>query len=258
MAAPMRICWLTCPITPPSTTPRVAGRSAPPARPKCADECDRPRGRTGSPPINPEQTRHRRSDTQPWPDLNQHRATGDDAAALPRPEGGWNLFAVEVLIPGFVADDPWFAGWCGVMGNLSDIAAMGGQATGITDMIWAPDAASARPVLDGLKAAAAAYGVPFIGGHTNLHSPMLNQSVGVTGRARRLISSFAAEPDDLLIAAIDLRGDWRPRPLTGWPRPMALPVPAPPRNWPALRRPQPFRGPTMRPSSAFPLNESCP
>ncbi len=88
MATPMRICWLTCPITPPSTTPRVAGRSAPPARPKCADECDRPHGRTGSPPINPEQTRHRRSDTQPWPDRNQHRATGDDAAALPRPEGG--------------------------------------------------------------------------------------------------------------------------------------------------------------------------
>lgn len=163
---------------------------------------------------------------------------------------------VEVLIPGFVADYPWFAGWCGVMVNLSDIAAMGGQATGITDMIWAPDAASARPVLDGLKAAAAAYGVPFIGGHTNLHSPMLNQSVAVTGRARKLISSFAAEPDDLLIAAIDLRGDWRPRPLTGWPRPMALPVPAPPRNWPALKRPQPFRGPTIRLSSAFPLNES--
>ena len=37
------------------------------------------------------------------------------------------------------------------MVNLSDIAAMGGQATAITDMIWAPDAASARPVLEGLK-----------------------------------------------------------------------------------------------------------
>lgn len=136
---------------------------------------------------------------------------GDDAAALPRPEGGWDLFAAEAFIPGFVADDPWFAGWCGVMVNLSDIAAMGGQATAITDMIWAPDAASARPVLEGLKAASAAYGVPIIGGHTNLRSPMLNLSVAVTGRARTLISSFAANPDDLLIAAIDLRGDWRPR-----------------------------------------------
>ena len=44
---------------------------------------------------------------------------GDDAAALPRPEGGWDLFAGEGFIPGFIADDPWFAGWCGVMVNLS-------------------------------------------------------------------------------------------------------------------------------------------
>ena len=136
---------------------------------------------------------------------------GDDAAALPRPEGGWDLFAAEAFIPAFVADDPWFAGWCGVMVNLSDIAAMGGQATAITDMIWAPDAASAAPVLEGLFAASKAYGVPIVGGHTNLRAPSLNLSVAVTGRARALISSFAARPDDMLIAAVDLRGAWRPR-----------------------------------------------
>lgn len=136
---------------------------------------------------------------------------GDDTAALPRAEGGWDLFAAEAFIPAFVADDPWFAGWCGVMVNLSDIAAMGGVATAIVDMLWAPDAASAKPVLEGLRAASVAYGVPIVGGHTNLHAPSLNLSVAVTGRARALISSFAAQPDDLLIAAIDLRGGWRPR-----------------------------------------------
>ncbi|AMY68406.1 sll0787 family AIR synthase-like protein [Frigidibacter mobilis] len=136
---------------------------------------------------------------------------GDDAAALPRPEGGWDLFAAEAFIPAFVADDPWFAGWCGVMVNLSDIAAMGGYATAITDMIWAPDAAAALPVLEGLRAASAAYGVPIVGGHTNLRAPSLSLSVAMTGRSGALISSFAARPDDLLIVAIDLRGDWRPR-----------------------------------------------
>lgn len=136
---------------------------------------------------------------------------GDDAAALPRPQGGWDLFAAEAFIPTFVADDPWFAGWCGVMVNLSDIAAMGGTATAITDMIWAPDVASAAPVLEGLSAASKAYGVPIVGGHTNLHAPGLNLSVAVTGRAQALISSFAAKPGDMLIAAIDLRGAWRPR-----------------------------------------------
>ncbi|MBC7799320.1 MAG: hypothetical protein H7Z10_01745 [Gemmatimonadaceae bacterium] len=128
---------------------------------------------------------------------------GDDAAALPRPEGGWDLFAAEAFIPAFVEDDPWFAGWCGVMVNLSDIAAMGGHGTAITDMIWAPDAASARPVLEGLMAASDAYGVPIVGGHTNLRAPALSLAVAVTGRANTLISSFAAEPGDLLVAAVD-------------------------------------------------------
>jgi hypothetical protein len=136
---------------------------------------------------------------------------GDDAAALPRPGGGWDLFAAEGFIPGFVADDPWFAGWCGVMVNLSDIAAMGGRATAITDMVWAPDAASAAPLLAGLTDAARAYGVPIVGGHTNLHAPALNLAVAVTVRADALISSFAARPGDALIAAVDLRGAWRPR-----------------------------------------------
>jgi hypothetical protein len=132
---------------------------------------------------------------------------GDDAAALPRPEGGWDLFAAEAFIPAFVADDPWFAGWCGVMVNLSDVAAMGGRATALTDMIWAPDAAAAAPLLAGLRAAAAAYGVPIVGGHTNLAAPALNLAVAVTGRAERLISGHGARAGDLQPSTIAAPGD---------------------------------------------------
>jgi AIR synthase-related protein len=138
-------------------------------------------------------------------------APGDDAAAIARPEGGWDLFAGEGFIPQFVQDDPWFAGWCGVMVNLSDIAAMGGRAIALLDAIWAPDAASAATLLSGLRDAAQAYGVPIVGGHTNLRSTELGFAVSVTGRASRLISSFAARPGDVLIAAIDHRGQYRPR-----------------------------------------------
>jgi len=134
---------------------------------------------------------------------------GDDAAALPRPEGGWDLFAGEGFIPAFIADDPWFAGWCGAMVNISDIAAMGGRAAALLDAIWAPDAEAARPLLQGLRDAAEAYDVPIVGGHTNLRSPMLGLSVSITGRANSLISSFAARPGDALIAAVDHRGAYR-------------------------------------------------
>lgn len=133
---------------------------------------------------------------------------GDDAAALPN-GNGFDLMAGEGFIPGFVADDPWFAGWCAVMVNLSDIAAMGGHATALIDQVWAPDAATAEPLLRGMREAATVYGVPLVGGHTNLSAPALGVAASVFGKAKRLITSFDANPGDLLIAAIDHRGSYR-------------------------------------------------
>ncbi|MBO0662875.1 sll0787 family AIR synthase-like protein [Jiella sp. MQZ9-1] len=136
---------------------------------------------------------------------------GDDAAILPRDDGGYDLLAGEGFMPRFVAEDPWFAGWCGVMVNLSDIAAMGGRSVALVDQIWAPSANIARPILDGLRSASAAYGVPIVGGHSNLASPDAGLAVTVFGKARHLLSSFDAEPGDVLLAAIDMRGHYRPQ-----------------------------------------------
>ncbi|OWU86803.1 hypothetical protein ATO6_05990 [Oceanicola sp. 22II-s10i] len=133
---------------------------------------------------------------------------GDDAAALPNGDG-WDLIAGEGFIPAFVADDPWFAGWCAVMVNLSDIAAMGGRATALVDQVWAPDAEIAAPVLKGLRDACAAFGVPLVGGHTNLAAPSIGLATSVFGKARALITSFDARPGDVLIAAVDHRGAYR-------------------------------------------------
>ena len=71
---------------------------------------------------------------------------GDDCAAIPDGDGHL-LFAIEGFINAFVAADPWFAGWCGVMVNVSDIAAMGGWPIAVVDAIWAQDetAAAADP-----------------------------------------------------------------------------------------------------------------
>ncbi len=133
---------------------------------------------------------------------------GDDAAVLPR-AGGFDLLAGEGFIPAFIEDDPWFAGWCAVMVNLSDIAAMGGRASAIIDQVWAPDAESAAPLLQGMRDASAAYGVPLVGGHTNLAAPALGLAASVFGKANSLITSFDARPGDLMIAVIDHRGSYR-------------------------------------------------
>ncbi len=139
---------------------------------------------------------------------------GDDCAALPDGDG-FLLFAIEGFINQFVAADPWFAGWCGVMVNLSDIAAMGGRPLAVVDAIWAPDGKKAEPILDGMRAAADCYGVPIVGGHSNLSCDQAQLSVAVLGRAQNLLSSFDAAPGDRLVMAVDLRGVYRP-PFLNW------------------------------------------
>lgn len=132
-------------------------------------------------------------------------APGDDAAMIETAEG-YDLLAGEGFIPAFVKADPWFAGWCGVMVNLSDIAAMGGRATALIDQVWAPDAEAAAPLMKGLRDAAATYGVPLVGGHTNFAAAELNLAVSVLGKAKAPLTSFDARPGDMLVAAIDHRG----------------------------------------------------
>ena len=133
---------------------------------------------------------------------------GDDCAAIPDGDG-WLLFAIEGFVHDFVEGDPRFAGWCGLMVNLSDIAAMGGRATAVVDAIWAKDGPGAEPVLAGLREASHVYGVPIVGGHTNHRAATSSLAVAVLGRAKTLITSFDARPGDVLVAAIDLRGGFR-------------------------------------------------
>jgi len=141
-------------------------------------------------------------------------AVGDDCAAIPDGDG-YLLFAIEGFMNEFVAADPWFAGWCGVMVNLSDIAAMGGRPTAVVDAVWAQGEDGAAAILDGMKAASACYGVPVVGGHTNLKSDRSQLAVAVLGRASKLLTSFDARPGDRLVAAIDLRGRYR-EPFPNW------------------------------------------
>ncbi|WP_207456291.1 sll0787 family AIR synthase-like protein [Azospirillum sp. SYSU D00513] len=133
---------------------------------------------------------------------------GDDCAAIPDGDGHL-LLAIEGFLNEFVADDPWFAGWCGVMVNLGDVAAMGGRPVAVVDAVWSRDAGEAGTILDGLRAASAAYGVPVVGGHSNTRNDRGQLSVAVLGRAKRLLTSFDARPGDRLLAAIDLRGRYR-------------------------------------------------
>uniref|UniRef100_UPI001C854844 MSMEG_0567/Sll0786 family nitrogen starvation N-acetyltransferase n=1 Tax=Paractinoplanes polyasparticus TaxID=2856853 RepID=UPI001C854844 len=93
---------------------------------------------------------------------------GDDGAPVP----GTDLIAAcDAILPSMVERDPDWAGWCAVLVNVNDLAAMGATPVGLLNAIGARDAAHAARIIGGLKRAAEAYGIPILGGHTQLGVP---------------------------------------------------------------------------------------
>lgn len=140
--------------------------------------------------------------------------TGDDCAAIPDGDG-YLLLAIEGFLNDFVCNEPWFAGYCGVMVNVSDIYAMGGRPIAVVDAFWSRAGDAAKPLLEGLAKASQVYGVPVVGGHSNRRNDREQLAVAILGRAKKLLTSFDALPGESLVAAIDLRGSFH-EPYAYW------------------------------------------
>jgi len=145
---------------------------------------------------------------------NPFYPNGDDTAVIPTKEG-YDLFSGEGFLEEFVQKDPWFAGWCGVMVNISDITSMGGRPTAVINSYWGKDDEITAKVFAGLSAASNVFNVPVVGGHTNLRADKPQLAVSILGKAKNLLSSFNAKPGQTLIAAIDCRGGYR-APFNNW------------------------------------------
>ncbi|MFP6560646.1 sll0787 family AIR synthase-like protein [Paraburkholderia sp. B3] len=132
-------------------------------------------------------------------------AAGDDCAAIPDGDG-YLLFAAEGMVSDLIEAMPWFAGYCSVLVNVSDVCAMGGRPIAVVDVIWSQGVEPAAQVLEGMAAASRQLGVPVVGGHSNARSDRTQLAVAILGRAKRLLSSFEAKAGDKLLMAVDLRG----------------------------------------------------
>jgi putative N-acetyltransferase (TIGR04045 family) len=131
---------------------------------------------------------------------------GDDGAPVP----GTDLIAAcDAILPSMVERDPEWAGWCAVLVNVNDLAAMGARPVGLLDALAAPDAAHAARVLDGLGRAAAAYAAPVLGGHTQFGVPAA-LSVTALGRTGRPVPGGGGRPGHAVRLTADLGGGWRP------------------------------------------------
>ncbi|MCW2812587.1 MAG: synthase [Nocardioides sp.] len=132
---------------------------------------------------------------------------GDDGAPVP---GSDLVAACDAILPSMVERDPEWAGWCAALVNLNDLSAMGAAPVALLDTVGARDASFARRILRGLTDASRAWGVPVVGGHTQLGVPA-SLSVTALGRTDRPVPGGGGAPGQALRVTADLGGGWRPR-----------------------------------------------
>lgn len=130
---------------------------------------------------------------------------GDDAAPVP---GSDLVAACDAIVPSMVERDPEWAGWCGVLVNLNDLAAMGAEPVGLLDAVGARDASFASRVLAGLRRGCEAWGVPLLGGHTQLGVPAA-LTVTALGRTASPVPAGGGRVGDAVRLTADLGGGWR-------------------------------------------------
>ena len=133
---------------------------------------------------------------------------GDDCAAF-KTADGYQLLAMEGMLPDFVLRDPKAAGWSSVMVNISDIAAMGGRPSAIVNAYWHNDDEASAILLKHMKRACDVFGVAFAGGHSSIQPSFTpNLAVAIMGQAKQLLSCHHIKPGQRLFMLTDLTGSW--------------------------------------------------
>jgi putative methanogenesis marker protein 2 len=122
------------------------------------------------------------------------------------------LLAADGIWSRLMEVDPEWSGYCSVLVNVHDIAAMGGWPVAMVDVLSVADQDVANSVLRGMKKAIEKFQVPIIGGHLHPDTPYSALDVAILGKAKKraVILSSTARAGEVVIAAADLDG--RPHP----------------------------------------------
>ncbi len=80
--------------------------------------------------------------------------------------------------------DPYWAGYCSVLVNIHDIAAMGGHPIAMVDIFSIAKTTVQELVVKGMHDASAQFGVPIVGGHLHPDAPYSVIDVSILGSAR--------------------------------------------------------------------------
>jgi putative methanogenesis marker protein 2 len=135
-------------------------------------------------------------------------AFGDDAAAIDIGNDQLMLLATDGIWGSLMELDPWWSGYCSVLVNVNDIAAMGGLPMGMTNVLSSSDIEVTNKIMEGIKEGVKKFGVPMVGGHTHPDTPYNALDVAISGIVEKdaIIPSCGAEVGNDVIVAIDLDG----------------------------------------------------
>jgi putative methanogenesis marker protein 2 len=142
---------------------------------------------------------------------------GEDAAVIDHGDEAL-LLAADGIWSRLMEADPYWAGYCAVLVNIHDIAAMGGRPLAMVDVFSISDSRIQDQVLAGMHDASLQFGVPIVGGHLHPDTPYSVIDIAILGTAKRdaVIYSHTARAGDAIIAAVDLDGRVHPSCSLNW------------------------------------------
>ena len=128
------------------------------------------------------------------------------------------LLAADGIWSRLMEADPYWAGYCAILVNIHDIAAMGGKPLAMVDVFSISDPRIQKQVLSGMHDASLQFGVPIVGGHLHPDTPYSVIDVAILGIARKdaVIYSHTAQDGDAVIVAVDLSGRVHPSCVLNW------------------------------------------
>ncbi|WP_414469472.1 methanogenesis marker 2 protein [Methanobacterium sp. ACI-7] len=143
---------------------------------------------------------------------------GDDASAIDIGDEKLALLAADGMWGKLMEADPYWAGYCSVLVNVNDIAAMGGKPIGMTNVLSTKDDKICREIMNGIRDGVKKFGVPMVGGHFHPDTPYNALDVSITGIVDKddVITSAGATVGDRVIIAIDLDGEIHPKFDLNW------------------------------------------
>lgn len=142
---------------------------------------------------------------------------GEDAAVI-RQDDNALLLAADGIWSKLMEADPFWAGYCAVLVNVHDIAAMGGTPLAMVDVLSFTSSTLRNEVTRGMQAASKQFCVPIVGGHLHPDTPYSVIDVAILGTVKMddVIYSSTAKAGDRVVAAVDLDGRVHPSCILNW------------------------------------------